>query len=190
MKLNGPDSFKVMLHPSGWKILGDHNITFKWGEEHKLLRQSFLTLFTRKALNVYLSIQEGIIRRSIDEWLAAGGETDIRFYVRDMNVETSQMVFCGPYIPGQKERDEFNRHYQKIAEGFMSFPVNLPGTGMCRVVSFSLKSHTVIFLIISATLLRTVACHPISSFRLRHSDRICQGRQGSHEDNHRCQVSA
>jgi cytochrome P450 family 710 subfamily A protein len=56
------------------------------------LRQSFLTLFTRKALNVYLGIQEGIIRRSIDEWLAAGTETDIRFNVRDMNVETSQMV--------------------------------------------------------------------------------------------------
>jgi hypothetical protein len=42
-------------------------------------------------------------------------------------------VFCGPYIPGKKERDEFNGHYQKMAEGFLSFPINLPGTGLLAI---------------------------------------------------------
>ena len=43
-------------------MFGEHNIAFKWGEELKNLRKSFLNLFTRKALGVYLGNQaDGII---------------------------------------------------------------------------------------------------------------------------------
>lgn len=36
-------------------------------------RKSFLSLFTRKALSIYIELQDGIIRRNIDKWLERGG---------------------------------------------------------------------------------------------------------------------
>lgn len=134
MKLNGEDSFKLVLHPNGWKILGDHNIAFKTGEEHKLLRKSFLSLFTRKALGVYLKVQERIIRESLAEWFQDPQEQEIRFRVRDMNVLTSQQVFCGPYFESREQGLEFNQNYQLMAEGFLSFPIDLPGTGLNKAM--------------------------------------------------------
>jgi cytochrome P450 family 710 subfamily A protein len=55
---NGPDGFTMVLHPSGKRILGDNNIAFMHGPRHKALRHSFLQLFGRKALGLYLHLQE------------------------------------------------------------------------------------------------------------------------------------
>ena len=135
LKSNGPDSFQLVLHPNGVKVFGEHNIAFKWGEEHRRLRKSFLPLFTRKALGMYLTVQDKLIRESIAEWLKVGHiETEIRIPIRDMNVWTSQKVFCGPYIRSLAERDEFNRTYQLLVDGFLSFPINLLGTGLWKAI--------------------------------------------------------
>lgn len=45
------------MHPSGKWILGPKNLAFMHGPSHKALRQSFLSLFTPKALSTYVSIQ-------------------------------------------------------------------------------------------------------------------------------------
>jgi cytochrome P450 len=105
------------------------------GEEHHRLRKSLLPLFTRKALGMYLTVQDKLIRESIAEWLKVGHiETEIRSPIRDMNVWTSQKVFCGPYIRSLAERDEFNRNYQCMVDGFLSFLINLPGTGLWKAI--------------------------------------------------------
>ena len=54
---NGPKGFVMVLHPAGRRILGDANIAFSHGPKHKALRASFLPLFGRKALGMYLHMQ-------------------------------------------------------------------------------------------------------------------------------------
>ncbi len=84
---------------------------------------------------MYLTVQDKLIRESIAEWLKVGHiETEIRSPIRDMNVWTSQKVFCGPYIRSLAERDEFNRNYQCMVDGFLSFLINLPGTGLWKAI--------------------------------------------------------
>ncbi len=48
------------------------------------IRKSFLSLFTRKALNTYIQCQDGVIRRHISEWLAqhSDQELDVKRIVR------------------------------------------------------------------------------------------------------------
>ncbi|KAJ1414234.1 putative cytochrome P450 [Sesbania bispinosa] len=51
----------------------------------------------------------------------------IRVLARDMNLETSQTVFVGPYL-GQKARERFERDYFLFNVGLMKLPIDLPGT--------------------------------------------------------------
>ena len=59
---NGPDTLLMQLHPSAKNILGERNIAFLHGPEHKAMRKSFIALFTRKALGVYVRKQDQIIK--------------------------------------------------------------------------------------------------------------------------------
>ncbi len=59
--------------PAAEWILGKSNIAFMSGPEHKALRKSFLALFTRKALGLYVLKQDAIIRKHFDEWLSVRG---------------------------------------------------------------------------------------------------------------------
>ena len=59
---NGADSLLMQLHPSAKNVLGEKNIAFLHGPEHKALRKSFIALFTRKALGVYVRKQDQIIQ--------------------------------------------------------------------------------------------------------------------------------
>lgn len=45
------------MHPSGKWILGPKNLAFQHGEDHKMMRKSFLSLFTTKALGMYVTLQ-------------------------------------------------------------------------------------------------------------------------------------
>lgn len=57
MSVNDPEKMLMVLHPSAKNILGHDNMAFIHGPEHKLLRKSFLSLFTRKALSTYVELQ-------------------------------------------------------------------------------------------------------------------------------------
>lgn len=67
---NGEDSLTLQLHPNGKVILGDNNIAFQSGPNHKALRSSFMNLFTTKALSLYLPIQERIIHTHMARWIS------------------------------------------------------------------------------------------------------------------------
>lgn len=132
---NGPDALLMAVHPSGKWILGPKNLAFMHGPEHKALRKSFLSLFTPKALSIYASTQDAVIKRHLEKWAAdpecTAGFAEMRDRIRDMNQETSQMVFVGPYLQPE-ERDAFGDDYKNMTDGFLSFPLPLPGTAVWR----------------------------------------------------------
>jgi len=136
---NREDAFKMALHPNGVKILGDEIITFQLGEPHRLLRKSFVTLFSRKSLGQYLGIQEVTIREHIALWLKEhdGKFFEIRDSLRTLNLQTSQDVFVGPYLDdsdGVCSRAKFSENYVLMTKGFMTFPWSFPGNGLWKAI--------------------------------------------------------
>lgn len=133
LSVNGKDSLLMALHPSAKNILGEQNLAFMHGPEHKAIRKSFLSLFTRKALGTYVEIQDGIIRRHIAQWLQElHGEVEIRNHVRDLNAFTSQEVFAGPYLDEPGVANEVSEAYRNITNGFLAFPLCIPGTAVWK----------------------------------------------------------
>eukprot|EP00123_Amoebidium_parasiticum_P014626 comp22579_c0_seq1/m.34497 comp22579_c0_seq1/g.34497 ORF comp22579_c0_seq1/g.34497 comp22579_c0_seq1/m.34497 type:complete len:517 (-) comp22579_c0_seq1:40-1590(-) len=128
---NSPDSLLLVLHPNGRLILGGRNIAFQYGEQHKALRNSFLTLFSPKALGKYLNIQEKAIHKHMGMWFKQGHIPEMRVAVRDLNLETSQSVFVGPYLA---DPVAFSKDYLLMTEGFLSLPIPLPGTGLWKAI--------------------------------------------------------
>ena len=81
---NDPETLLMAVHPSGKNILGEGNLAFMHGPPHKAIRKSFLSLFTRKALAMYVELQDGIIREHLKEWQQLEGEREIRLFVRSV----------------------------------------------------------------------------------------------------------
>lgn len=132
---NSEETLTLQLHPNGRVILGDHNIAFQSGPDHKALRSSFMNLFTTKALSLYLPIQERILRDHFDRYVKAfphGSKSEeMRAHFREMNCETSQTVFLGEHL---HNRAAFTQHYDLITHGFLSAPLYFPGTALYQAV--------------------------------------------------------
>ena len=130
MAANDPEKLLMVLHPSAKNILGKDNMAFSHGPEHKAIRKSFLSLFTRKALSIYIQLQDGIIRRNMAAWLDAfeGTEVEIRDSIRNMNQQTSQEVFVGPYLDDPVVKEKFSQAYSDMTDAFLAFPLCFPGT--------------------------------------------------------------
>uniref|UniRef100_A0A7S0V0I1 C-22 sterol desaturase n=1 Tax=Polytomella parva TaxID=51329 RepID=A0A7S0V0I1_9CHLO len=129
---NSEDSLLLALHPVAKTVLGERNIAFLHGDEHKQIRRSFAALFSRKALGVYVRKQDQIIQEHLQQWLSKEGPREIRNFVRDLNQETSQMVFAGPYLDDPKEKAEFGVAYRNMTDAFLGFPLCIPGTGVWK----------------------------------------------------------
>ncbi|KAK1298276.1 hypothetical protein QJS10_CPB14g00469 [Acorus calamus] len=121
-----PDAFQVIGHPFGKKLFGDHNLIYMFGDPHKSLRRRISLNFSPSALSTYQSLQLSIIRRHLDMWLRLPQPLSLRLLCRDMNLETSQSVFVGPYLTTQS-RKTFAKDYNLFNQGLMSLPVDLPG---------------------------------------------------------------
>ncbi|KAI3957834.1 hypothetical protein MKW92_022719 [Papaver armeniacum] len=126
-----PDAFHLVGHPFGKKLFGEHNLVYMSGQEHKDLRRRIAPNFSRNALSTYTSLQQSIILQHMKKWESLSSQNGskplaLRFLCPDMNLDTSQAVFVGPYLNG-KPREEFNRDYNLVNIGMMSLPVDLPG---------------------------------------------------------------
>ncbi|KAJ8902863.1 hypothetical protein NDN08_006183 [Rhodosorus marinus] len=128
---NGPDSFFMEIHPNAKQIFSSGNIALLWGDVHKALRRSFLNLFSRKAMNTYLPIQEGTSRETIKEWMETvqGDEIDIRHLIRPLTLTVSQRLLVGNYLEDPKR---FGDDYQYINDGMLCLPINFPGTTLYK----------------------------------------------------------
>ncbi|KAK9086031.1 hypothetical protein Sjap_026442 [Stephania japonica] len=126
-----PDAFNLIGHPFGKKLFGEHNLIYMFGQEHKDLRRRIAPNFTPKALSIYTALQQEIILKHLHKWTTTSSSNTnnpykLRMLVREMNLETSQTVFVGPYL-SPKAREEFNQDYTNFNIGLMSFPIDLPG---------------------------------------------------------------
>ncbi|KAJ8762077.1 hypothetical protein K2173_006741 [Erythroxylum novogranatense] len=126
-----PDAFKLVGHPFGKKLFGEHNLIYLFGQDHKDIRRRIAPNFTPKALSTYISIQQKIILQHLKKWEHISSQypnqpLSLRLLVRDMNLETSQTVFAGPYLT-QKARDNFKADYNLFNLGLMTLPIDLPG---------------------------------------------------------------
>ncbi|TVU02744.1 hypothetical protein EJB05_51742, partial [Eragrostis curvula] len=130
-----PDAFHLIGHPFGKKLFGDHNLIYMFGEDHKDLRRRIAPNFTPRALSTYTAIQQRVIlahlRRWLDQQSDDGGAFPIRVPCRDMNLETSQTVFAGPYLTKEARR-RFEHDYNLFNVGLMAMPVDLPGFAFRR----------------------------------------------------------
>ena len=124
-----PDAFHLVGHPFGKKLFGEHNLIYMMGQDHKDLRRRIVPNFTPKALSTYTSLQQIIILYHLQKWdrLSSGKAIPLRFLARDMNLETSQTVFVGPYLPPEA-RERFNADYNFFNVGLMKLPFDFPGT--------------------------------------------------------------
>ncbi|KVG73841.1 cytochrome P450 710A11-like [Cynara cardunculus var. scolymus] len=125
-----PDAFHLVGHPFGKKLFGDHNLIYMMGQEHKDLRRRIAPNFTPKALSTYTEIQQHIILKHLKSWMESPESSTkafpLRLLCRDMNLETSQTVFVGPYLSGES-RKRFEVDYNFFNVGLMKLPIDLPG---------------------------------------------------------------
>lgn len=125
-----PDAFHLVGHPFGKKLFGDHNLIYMFGEDHKSVRRQLAPNFTPKALSTYSALQQLVILRHLRRWdeSFSGGSRPVllRQLVRELNLETSQTVFVGPYL-NKEARNKFRTDYNLFNLGSMALPIDLPG---------------------------------------------------------------
>ncbi|KAL2524355.1 Cytochrome [Abeliophyllum distichum] len=126
-----PDAFHLVGHPFGKKLFGEHNLIYMFGQQHKDLRRRMAPNFTPRALKTYTNMQQRIILEHLKSWCRKTGNESswsipLRILCRDMNLETSQTVFVGPYL-NAAARERFNRDYNFFNVGLMKLPIDLPG---------------------------------------------------------------
>ena len=51
---------------------------------------------------------------------------------RDLNAATSQEVFAGPYLDDPVEKEKFSAAFMDMTQGFLAFPLCIPGTAVWK----------------------------------------------------------
>lgn len=136
--LNSPNHAEPCLVASAKQVLDPTNWVFLTGKIHSDYRKSLNVLFTRRALAIYLQIQEGIYKDYFKTWLSDSktkGAEPYMLKVRDLNMETSLRVFCGNYLP-QEACKEISDKYWYITRALelVNFPLALPGTKVYKAI--------------------------------------------------------
>lgn len=134
--LNTPHQLVPCLVSSMKQILTPKNFVFMNGKAHVQYRRKLNPLFTRRALGIYLPIQEEIIRKHIKQWVEAGSApTPFQFRARDLTMDVSLRVFCGHYLTTDTCR-QISEKYMDITAALqlVNFPLALPGTNVYKAI--------------------------------------------------------
>ncbi|RXW17420.1 hypothetical protein EST38_g8447 [Candolleomyces aberdarensis] len=136
--LNSPTHAEPCLVNSAKQILCSDNWVFLTGKSHVEYRRGLNSLFTRKALSMYLPIQESIARKHLTRWLEVAKDSKsqpIMMIARAMNMETSLRVFCGTHLPEHAAQEINDRYWDiTLALELVNFPLALPGTKVYRAI--------------------------------------------------------
>lgn len=115
------------------------------GKVHSEYRKSLNVLFTPKALECYLRVQDQIYRQHFKQWLADPNPNPQPYQLkfRDLNMMTSLRVFCGSYI-AEAAAQEVSDKYWLITQALelVNFPFAFPGTKVwhaCRAREVAVK---------------------------------------------------
>jgi len=137
--LNSPTYAEPCLVHSAKQILRPDNWVFLTGKTHVDYRRGLNALFTRKALGLYVSVQEAVGRKHLNRWLveakANPGPMPIMMAARYCNMDTSLRVFCGSHIPEHAAK-EINDKYWAITQSLelVNFPLAFPGTKVYKAI--------------------------------------------------------
>ncbi|KDN53595.1 putative ERG5-C-22 sterol desaturase [Tilletiaria anomala UBC 951] len=135
--LNSPTYAEPCLVASAKKVLCPDNWVFLNGKVHVDYRKGLNTLFTRKALSIYLPIQEDIYKRYFQEWMDDPNPNPQPYMMqfRDLNMETSLRVFCGNYISPEGAKQISDNYWLiTVALELVNFPFALPGTKVYNAI--------------------------------------------------------
>nr|BED42916.1 cytochrome P450 monooxygenase [Trametes versicolor] len=137
--LNSPTHAEPCLVYSAKQILRPDNWVFLTGKVHVEYRRVLNGLFTRKALGIYVGIQDQITRKYLKQWLADAAADPspkpIMMTCRDLNMETSLRVFCGEHINDAAAREIGEKYWSiTVALELVNFPLALPGTKVYRAI--------------------------------------------------------
>lgn len=130
--INKEGNLRLALHPNAEWILGKDNIAFMHGEDHKQLRTTLLKIFHKSAMYRYLDLQRKTIIKHISEWV--GNPVIVADVARDLNVETSLLVFIGSYFDDDERRIAHGL-YANITKGFLALPLYFPGTTLWKAMT-------------------------------------------------------
>ncbi|KAJ3875844.1 cytochrome P450 [Lentinula edodes] len=132
--LNSPTHAEPCLVHSAKAILRPENWVFLTGKEHVDYRRCLNMLFTRRAIGMYIGIQDTITREHFMTWAAKDSNgkpvaQPIMMIARYLNMDTSLRVFCGNHIPPHATK-EISDKYWAVTQALelVNFPFALPGT--------------------------------------------------------------
>lgn len=135
--LNSPHYTEPCLVASAKKVICPDNWVFLNGKPHVDYRKGLNTLFTPRALGIYLGIQESIYKRHFAAWMA-DKDSKAKPYMmpfRDLNMETSLRVFCGDYISEEGAKQVSDNYWLiTLALELVNFPFALPGTKVYNAI--------------------------------------------------------
>lgn len=80
---------------------------------------------------------------------------------RDMNAATSQEVFAGPYLDDPAEKAKFSAAFMDMTNGFLAFPLCLPGTAVWRAK----RGRLYILRVLARAAARSKAAMQVGSWR-------------------------
>lgn len=113
---------------------------FLTGKVHAEYRKGLNVLFTRRALAIYLKVQEQIYRAHFAKWVSQDADPNeparkYQLLFRDLNMETSLRVFCGEYISDEGAK-AISDNYWLITKALelVNFPLAIPGTKVYSAV--------------------------------------------------------
>ncbi|KAI5455024.1 RNA polymerase C-22 sterol desaturase [Naganishia albida] len=135
--LNSPNYAEPCLVASAKPILLKENWVFLHGKVHADYRKALNVLFTKKALSIYLPIQERIYRKYFKSWM---NDSDPKakpymMAMRDLNMETSLRVFLGNYISDEGAQEISDKYWLiTLALQLVNFPLALPGTNVWNAI--------------------------------------------------------
>jgi C-22 sterol desaturase len=107
------------------------------GKVHADYRKALNVLFTKKALSIYLPIQEKIYRRYFKSWLAdpAPAAKPYMMQMRDLNMETSLRVFVGDHVSENAAQEISDKYWLiTLALQLVNFPLAIPGTNVYNAI--------------------------------------------------------
>ncbi|KIK70413.1 hypothetical protein GYMLUDRAFT_32417 [Collybiopsis luxurians FD-317 M1] len=132
--LNSPTHAEPCLVHSAKVVLRPENWVFLTGKEHVDYRRCLNMLFTRRAIGLYLGIQDNITRNHFKSWAKVDSNgkpvaAPIMMTARYLNMDTSLRVFCGNHIPPEATK-EISDKYWAVTQALelVNFPFAFPGT--------------------------------------------------------------
>lgn len=127
--LSSPKYVKPCVVDVAIKILRPTNWVFLDGKAHVDYRRSLNGLFSRKALELYIPVQEKYMDKYLEQFINYDGPREFFSEFRELMCAISLRTFCGDYITEEQIKLIAHNYYHITAAlELVNFPIILPYT--------------------------------------------------------------